>query len=575
MVSLTSFLRSYVLIVILSVAVTLVLQLNLTRAIFLEGYLKSDRIIAGHGAYLDIIVESSKGNWNIGSPFLKEWRNGPYLYPALNFNIGGLVKRIGGFDAKTTTIVLHYGSLFIMVLAAFTMFLTLFKWHPFGYLVTLAYLFAPGLRGWNELVSPEINFIFFFMFMAFYFSSLSFWKREISLGITAGLLFYTYPYHWTYALPLLLFSDTWEFWKTRHIDVRRALKYVFILGIALLYLQHLFVITKLPYYAETMARIGLIQSHFPAGIGIQLCVAALLSGWFLLRRARSFISKTIGRFDFDKVVIGLLMTFVVLNQQLITGRELEFHSHYFAVIVLFVVAFLGGVSWGLIQWGKAIPHFHVVSSLFITLWAIVAFVGMGRWMFLQTKSNMFHDYGSQWSEDAINVGKWFRGQGIRDAVIYVPPEFSEPITELSENYLVYDSNEKLYLIPNQELISRFTYFDIANAKLTENLITIQNNLFGHLFDAQWQKDNVRRRIFAFLKNEPFEPKPLDEYITFDFSDMYRQRKNVTPAILHNYFLKYNVDYVVSPGGAYDKFLNAMPTHAIFKNSRYKIVHIDS
>jgi len=103
----------------------------------------------------------------------------------------------------------------------------------------------------------------------------------------------------------------------------------------------------------------------------------------------------------------------------------------------------------------------------------------------------------------------------------------------------------------------------------------QNMIFGHFFDAKWQKDNVRLRVNAFLKNESFRPRPLSDYIAFDFSDMYQKRKKITPEILYDYFLRYNVEYAVFPNGSYDKFLNSMPVQTVFKNSKYKIIHIKS
>ena len=562
-------------ILIMSVVVTLLLQINLTKAIFFEGYLKSDQIIEGRGLYLDFIIESSKGNWHLGSPYLKEWRNNPYLYPALNIHIGGLVKSLGGLDAKTTTIVLHYGALFVMIFCAFTASLVLFKWHPFGYLVAFSYIFMPGLRGWVQLVSPEINFIFFFLFLAFFFSSLSFWKREIGLGLITGFLFYIYPYHWTYALPLLTLCDAWESWKIRHIDKRRTLKYFLILGIASLYFKNLFTVIQFPYYAETMARIGLIRSCFPAGIGIQIFVAVLLAGWIVSKKLLYRLSGIMGHVDFGKVVAGLLVTFIVLNQQIITGRELEFNSHYYAIIMFFVVAFLGGISLILIQRGRVNLRTRWIKTLLIALWTITTVVFIGRWIFSQNKTNVFNVREAYWTGDTIEVAKWFHKNGIKDAVVYAPIDFSEAITELSENYLVFNPNQVLFLTPNQELINRFTYFDITNVELTENLILNQNMIFGHFFDAKWQKDNVRLRVNAFLKNESFRPRPLSDYIAFDFSDMYQKRKKITPEILYDYFLRYNVEYAVFPNGSYDKFLNSMPVQTVFKNSKYKIIHIKS
>ena len=89
-------------------------------------------------------------------------------------------------------------------------------------------MFFPRMIGWGQVISPQTNFIFLTLFLLFYFWPVSepaprtslgigvnsnFWKREIGMAIFAGLL-YTYP-SLTYALPLLVLTDLWEFFKEK------------------------------------------------------------------------------------------------------------------------------------------------------------------------------------------------------------------------------------------------------------------------------------------------------------------------------------------------------------------------
>lgn len=565
---------------ILSIIVIVLVHINLTRAILFEGYLHNDQIIAGRGLYLDEIIESAKGNWRLGSPYIKEWRNQPYLYIPLNINIAGFVKHVFRLSAKTANIVLLYGTLLVMIPAAFVMFLTLFRWHWFGYIVTLGYLFFPGTRAWIDLVSPPLNFIFLFLFLIFYFLRVSekmFWLREISIGTTAGLLFYTYPYHWTYVLPLLAIFDLWETLKARNIDRRNFVKYGIIGAMALPYLQNLWVIAYLPYYAETTRRIGQISSRYPAGLGTQATALILIGVWllfrFTMRQRENQEEKTM--FDFHKVVAGLSVAFVVLNQQMITGMELEFNSHYFALIILFAVAIVGGISQFLIFDSKKTNKVRdtIFAKTLIVLWITSTLFFIGYWVFGQVRQNAFHNPNSYWDENIIAITQWFRKNNIHDVVIYAPLDLLDPIHMLSENYLVFHPNEAVFLISNKELIDRFTYFDIGNKELTQNLIAHQNLIFGHTFDAAWQKDNVIGKMKALLARRPFVPIPIEKYIAFDFDQMYRARQNITALTFNDYLKRYHVDYVVYAKEKSPNLFQNLRGSIVFENNRYVIMQV--
>ena len=147
-------------IILLSITALVLIHLNLTRAILFEGYLESDQIIAGQGLYLEEMIESAKGNWRLGSPYLKEWKDRPYLYVPLNIYVAGFAKRAMDIDAKIASIVLLYGALFVVIPLAFLSFLILFRWHWLGYISALVYLFSPGIRPLADFISPPVNFIF-------------------------------------------------------------------------------------------------------------------------------------------------------------------------------------------------------------------------------------------------------------------------------------------------------------------------------------------------------------------------------------------------------------------------------
>lgn len=539
-------------IVALAAIFTFIIQLDLTRAIFFDDYL-ADRRIYGVNYYLSLINESSKGNWALGSPYLKEWRFEPYLYPALNINAAGLAKKILGWDIKTYALAAGYLAIFTISVLLITAFLALFNFNYFGYLIAAFYIFFPRWIEWNRTLSPEINFIPFALFFIAYFSRWTFWKRELAFGLLAGLLFYVYPYYWTFALALLVISDLLEFFRQRKIIREYLYKYLIIVILSSWYFVHLWQLHQLSYYQESIIRIGALYSRFPAGLYTQ---AFLLFSLAIFLVSRKYFSK-----DFDRVIAGLLTGLVVLNQQLITGMQLEFNSHYLPTILLFLTVFWFGMALMLAENFTRYKKFLAVLAILASLGAV---------------ANRIYDLRYPAGREVYTAGRadavvnWFLENEIRDAVIYAPQDIREDITLWTNNYLYFDPGQELQLMPTAELINRFTYYDLANSDITENLFQRHNMIFGMTFVERWQKDTVINKIKSLLLRKELKTAPLKDYVTYDFGAIYQKRINPDPAEFNKYLDKYQVDYLVYRQADRDSIYQEVPGKIVFEDEDYLI-----
>lgn len=539
-------------ILVLSVVFTLINQSNLTRAIFFDDYL-ADRRIYGVNYYLSLINESSKGNWALGSPYLKEWRFEPYLYPALNINAAGMVKRILGWDIKTYALAAGYLSVFAISFLLITAFLTLFNFNYFGYLAAAFYIFFPRWIEWNRTLSPEINFIPFALFFIAYFSRWTFWKRELTLGVLAGLLFYVYPYYWTFALALLAISDLLEFFRQRKIVWRHFYKYLVIAIFSSYYFLHLWQLHQLPYYQESIIRIGALYSRFPAGLYTQIFLLASLAVFLFFRNYFNH--------SFDKVVAGLLAGLVALNQQLVTGMQVEFNSHYLPTILLFLTAFWFGMA---LMLAKNFTRY----KKFLAVLAILASFG--------AVANRIYDLRYSTGIEVYTAGRadavvdWFLKNGIRDAVVYAPQDIIEDIILWTNNYLYFDPGQELQLMPTAELIDRFTYYDLTNNNITENLFQRHNMIFGMTFVERWQKDTVINKIKSWLLRREFKTAPLEDYVIYDFGEIYQKRINPDSAEFNKYLEKYQVDYLIYRQADRNSIYREAPGKIVFEDEEYLI-----
>lgn len=565
----------------LSALFALIIQLPLTKAILFEDYLSSPEI--GGGAtdyYLSLINESSKGNWQLGSPYLLEWRDKPYLYPALNINAAGFLKQISGLDIKFYSLLMDYGAIFLIMALLLVAFLALFRFNSFGYLVAAFYIFFPWHIVWSRTLSPEINFIPFALFLIFYFwptfqsaprslsgigATSNFWKRELGLAVLAGFLFYIYPYYWTFALALLAVSDLWEFWNQKKILWKHFYKYLIIVGIASWYAIHLWQISQLPYYQETTARIGFLASRWPAGWYTQAVLLISLALFFLLKKY-VFPKIDLGILadgTWDKIVAGLVTGLIVLNQQLVTGMQMEFNSHYLPIILIFLVSFWAGLIF------IGINYFlnQAQKKWALAAMAILVFLSVGYW-----RSPIFGGGGQRDSigNQAPAIINWFIQNNIKDKVVYAPQELNNDINLLTNNYLYFHSSQELQLMPTVEILDRFTYYDITNQYLTENLLEGQGQIFGHTFNSAMQKDDVINKIKAKLSGKNFVPATLAEYTKYDFGPMYKKRTHPDLAEFIGHLDKYQVSYLVYRQKDKNSIYKNVPGKIVFENKSYLI-----
>ncbi|MDO8430337.1 MAG: hypothetical protein Q7S73_03145 [bacterium] len=550
-------------ILLLSVLFTVIIQLDLTRAIFFDNYLNT-RQISGVNYYLSLINESSKGNWQLGSPYILEWRYAPYLYPALNINAPGLFKRVLGLDIKLYAAIMGYLSVFSIMALMLMAFSYIFSSNYFGYLLATVFIFFPRVIMWNRTLSPEINFIPLALFLIFYFSNFKFWKREIGLALSTGILFYIYPYYWTFALVLLGISDFWKFWDEKKIIWNYLYKYLLTMGLASWYLAHLWQIQHLSYYRETMARIGFLYSRLPAGWYTQAVLLSSLIIYFFLKKyifPRLDI-KMIADGALNKIVAGLVASLVVLNQQLITNVQMEFNSHYFPVILVFLVAFWGSLTFILIS------NFNFYKKSILIFLSFLLVTGLVAVRIYQISASFGPD--GYIGGKADGVVEWLLKNQIQDKVVYAPEDLGDEINLWTNNYLVWNDNQALQLTPTNELIDRFTYFDITNQNITNHLFDRQTAIFGQTFISSMQKDNVINNIKAKLSGKNFVPATLAEYTKYDFEPMYKKRIQPDSAEFNKYLEKFHVSYLVYRQKDRNSIYKSVPGKIVFESESYLI-----
>ncbi|MBU0614425.1 hypothetical protein KJ766_04080 [Patescibacteria group bacterium] len=431
-----------------------------------------DRIVADDTLYyLARIRDVMDGHYSISNPYYWEHKNGlPNQLFLVEIFLGAIYKTIHlsvfqGFVATTIVasvlaFLLVYAICFQIVhsrVVALAVSALLF----IGFSPT--YLMRP--------VSPQMNILFWlsFVLILIIFSKQPHrWKWIGLLALSFGILFYVYPYYWTHGVITFSLIGI-SYWFIDRLRFGR-LATAFICGciIAIPYIILTVVTFRLPYYSETLERIGIISSHDPSGINILFIVTVVILIGFFAWKKRVFI------LDYEAVVLGslLLAVAIAVNQQIITGKNLHFASHYYDL------AIFSGVFCLLKIWksGEEIILRKIGINAFISVFIFV-FIAMGfNTYFSMLMNGYVIDASSQRYGEVL---RWMNANVPRDSVVLADQSLSSFIPVYTSGNVFFEGNAGLYILSDKEVADRFIIGNMLYVPVTSSFIQTQERaIFG-------------------------------------------------------------------------------------------------
>ncbi|MCX6701649.1 MAG: hypothetical protein NTX96_00425 [Candidatus Zambryskibacteria bacterium] len=199
------------------------------------------------------------------------------------------------------------------------------KWSLLG--TALLHLGLFGL-GFLRLPPPGLVFVFWLTTLLFFllFINKNENKYAVASAISFGFLFNLYPYYWTfYVVVFAVFIFLSLIFRLKDVSYK---KYFLIfcggMFVAIPYFISLWQSSKLPGYNESLIRLGMIFTHFPSGIDSVL-VASIVVVIFIILYFKKYV--TINQQNIF-LFSGVLSAIIIVNQHLITGKNIEFSSHY-------------------------------------------------------------------------------------------------------------------------------------------------------------------------------------------------------------------------------------------------------
>lgn len=360
----------------------------------------------------------------------------------------------------------------------------------------------------GRLPSPGLNFIFwltlFNLLLAWLKTDKKIWAVLSSLNL--GLLFYIYPYYWTYALILLvLLALGGKIWLADF----KLKPYWYVLGGALIigsgYFWELWQASQLPTYAESMIRLGLLNTHFPSGLKITALALLLGAGLAVFLRKKIIQNNSI----FILLLAGVVSALIAVNQHVLTGQNLEFSSHYWQISAfIFTAAALYGLQF-LFYKIFSLPARRAASQILLGL--IFFWSALVIWQTVTAASAV--EAVDRYRQNYAPVFAWLKANTATDDVIYANPDLSAYLPIYTAANVYYNQACTLFFLSDAEAQSRFAiqkYFDgLSDEKILEAERSIWGTRYINEYAHHQSKNKLRKTIG--LKPVDYEKIPPAEF----------------------------------------------------------------
>lgn len=415
-------------------------------------------IVNDENFYYARIKDVVDGHPFLGNAYLLEHKN--ELPQSVFLAEWFLAQPIKLFDLNINTAHLVYN--FLLPIIAFMLtYLGLYlisKSRFWSIIFSIFLFFGLYLLAFIRPVSPQFNFIFWltqFIFLWLLISKSDFKnspKSDFSILIfniiNFGLLFYIYPYYWTFYLIFFGILIAVYFWKNRGLAFKIAAVAAggLILAIPYFYLNYLS--AQLPYYTETLTRLGMIYTRFPSGIRIifYTIFGLVLFGFFLWKKIIKFDAKPLF------FISGILASAIAVNQHLITGKNIEFSSHYDMAAVFFLVFAVAYLI------NKYNANLKIILGIIVFVFSVLGIKDYSQ-RALVINENIIYQ------QNYVSIFEWLNKNTEKDSVIYANADLSRLIPVYTANNVFYVRDANLFFISDREVLDRFilnNFFEVFN-----------------------------------------------------------------------------------------------------------------
>ncbi len=438
------------------------------------------------------------GHLFIGNPYFAEDKSGPPMQfwipdAILATPIGwlGLSVPLGfiiwTFILTSTLLLLSYFILLILTKSE--------NWSlAFSVMLNLGFFGSQFLR----LAPPGLTFVFWLsalLAILCFLEKGGLWRAFIA-SFFFGLLFNIYPFYWTYYVifyGLFIFFSfilkKYNFQYKNYIGIC-----VFGLIFAIPFFLATFQSIQMPWYAESARRLGMISTHFPSGL-----FNVFIAGLVLLIFVAAYIKKIINISPVPVLLFsGVLASIIAVNQHIITGKNVEFSSHYL-LGTLFICFFSASYIYSLWYIKQTIVWQKIIS---IFVWILVIITSVNGLITVVSAQTISGDL-VLYSQNYKPIFDWLNKNTLPDQVVFADDNLSLFIPIYTSENVFYSPYGILFFLTDRESLDRFIgnhYFDVFDR---DYVIKNQRMIFGGYYINQYghnlSKNNLKE-IFGLAKN---------------------------------------------------------------------------
>lgn len=495
--------------------------------------------------YLARIKEVVDGHMTISNPYIQEHMNDSFIMPPFAEWIFAFLSWITGTSVPFIMSVSDGVLGFTCFILIYVLFHTITKSLWLSLLYALVFFFF-SLATFGRPISPQFNALFLFVGLTViskvYFSAqLGERKRNLIAGFITGMTCFISPYFFTALLGLYVLIFAMRSIMERSIDiVRRNTPWFFLafLPWALVYAFLQLNAAQDPSYSETVLRYGLMHTHIP-GSFTNMLFGGIALGVLLL----SFRVISDKKFAF---AFGSLVTIFALNwQNILTGKSLQFSSHYLFTTILLVFVVLALLHAELVsEGGKKFSQYKKIL-ISVGIFFVILVIGhnqMGEFMHIgnmpYTKAELIQE------QKKMEVFTWLNENTEPDSVVYTLGggyDFLLPV--YTHNKVFYNFYAALYPAANTETEERWIIQHLFDGGVSSSTLRdAQRDYWGNRYIDSYQSKESRKKIYALLTRTPYVPASMIPGEQIEY--IYNRWIEITKNPLEENFRRYTINYIL-------------------------------
>jgi hypothetical protein len=461
--------------------------------------------IDDEGHYLARAKEAADGHTNLGNVFLSEHKDNPGVLYGLVENTAGFMSRASGVSVPAIFATNDFFFPAIGFLALYFLFFAVTK-NKKSALVYSAVFYAMFLYWFGRPIQPQLGFIFlaagFWLIWKIFEADVPNPRLSVLLGLCIGLLVYLHLHYWT---PLFVLYSLLVFFnavrRKSFAPFKNSCVTFFTFGIVVI--PYGIIMSKVvshPLYGETIQRWGMLNTHLPATyVNVAMLFFAFL---VVLLNGSRLKNQSPQNFIF---AVSLPISGVIVNwQNVITGKYLQFSSHYYLVVVLIVITTLAITfpsSSVFRDWGKnnfktkCLNGAGIGLAIFLTI-----FIFYKQWSVFTRGVTVRADKTHMAELQSYRpLFDWLNSTTKPDSVILVLDEkFFEYVPIYTKNNLYSYGYGGYYLASDEELEDRWVRQNIFNHVDADFIRAHRPEIWSNKFIDKYQNASVRNKIIGTI-----------------------------------------------------------------------------